>query len=101
MEAATDTAPLDEPTRLVAKLPSRVVVALDHFTRDDRAAVEHTALAFARGDATAMRLPDPEPYYLLRATPHLLVIVRRDEGQPVMIADIVTQEAWDQLAHAR
>lgn len=75
-------------------------MALDHFTPDERAAVERAALAFARGEAAATRLPDPEPFYLLRATPNLLVIVRHDEGQPVAIEDVVTQEAWDHLVHA-
>jgi len=100
MKAAAVKAPGDEPTRLVAKLPSQVIVALDHFAPDERAAVERTALAFARGEVAATRLPDPEPFYLLRAMPNLLVIVRRDDGRPVVVEDIVTQEAWDQLAHA-
>ncbi len=100
MEAAAIKAPGDEPTRLVAKLPSRIIVALDHFAPDEREAVERAALAFAHGEAAATRLPAPEPFYLLRATPDLLVIVRRDDGQPVVVEDIVTQEAWDQLADA-
>jgi len=100
MEAAAVKAPGDEPMRSVAKLPSRVIVALDHFAPDERAAVERAALAFAHGEAAATRLPDPEPFYLLRATPDLLVIVRRDDGRPVVVEDIVTQEAWDQLAYA-
>lgn len=100
MEAMAGHTPGDARERSVAKLPSRVIVALDHFTSEERAAVEQAALAFARGEATATRLPDPEPFYLLRATPTLLVIARHDKGQPVVVEDVVTQEAWDHLAHA-
>ncbi|HZS89948.1 MAG TPA: hypothetical protein VFE42_20950 [Chloroflexota bacterium] len=100
MEAAVSPDRGDERARPVAKLPSRVIAALDHFTPAERAAVEQAALSFARGEATASRLPDPEPLYLVRATPDLLVLVRRDASQPVVIEDIVTQEAWDHLAHA-
>jgi hypothetical protein len=97
MEVAARTVPEGETPPLVAKLPSRVIVALDHFTSDHRAAVERAAHAFARGEAVATRLPDPEPLYLLRATPDLLLVVRRDEGQPIVVEDIMTQEAWDGL----
>lgn len=98
MEAAK--VPGEDTPRLVAPWPSRVVVALDHFSADERAAVAHAALSFAQGMATATRLPDPEPLYLLRATSDLLLIVRRDEGWPVVVEDVMTQEAWDNLAHA-
>lgn len=52
------------------------------------------------GEATATRLPDLESLYLLRTTPGLLVLMRHDAGCPVVVEDIVTQEAWDKLAHA-
>jgi len=78
----------------VADLPGRVIVALDHFSE----AVRKVAEAFARGDAVGTRMPDPAPYYLLRATPDVLVIVRRDEGAPVMVEDVVWQKVWDHLA---
>jgi hypothetical protein len=38
--------------------------------------------------------------YVLRATPDLLLIVRHEADQPMVIEDVVTQEAWDHLAHA-
>lgn len=100
MEAAASTAPEGGTTHSVAKLPSRVILALDHFSPAERAAVERAAQDFAHGAAVAMRLPDPEPLYLLRATPRLLIVVWHDEGQPVVVEDIMTQEAWDRLADA-
>ena len=100
MEATHRTALGDQPATPTAKLASRVILALDHFTPEERAAVDRAVRAFARGDAPATRLPDAEPFYLLRATPDLLVIVRHEAGQPIVIEDVVTQEAWDHLAHA-
>lgn len=100
MEAATSAVPDDETTRPVAKLPSRVIVALDHFPPEERAAVERAALAFAHGAAPARRVSTSEPLSLVRATPALLVLLRHEEGQPVVVEDILTQEAWDRLAHA-
>lgn len=90
----------DQPSAPIAKLPSRVILALDHFTPEERAAVDHAVRAFVRGEALATRLPDAEPFYLLRATPNLLVIVRQEAGRPIVIEDVVTQETWDYLAHA-
>lgn len=101
MTAAPHHDPGEDPTRLVAPLPSRVLVALDHFTPADRVAVAQAAAAFARGEAPATRLPDPEPLCLARATPELLILVRRaTAGVPVVIEDILTQEAWDRVARA-
>lgn len=40
-------------------------------------------------------MPDSEPYYLLRATPDVLVIVRREDGAPVTVEEVVWQEKWD------
>jgi len=77
-----------------------VTLALDHFSAEERAAVERVVQAFARGEATTTRLPDSEPLYLLRATPDLLVVVRRDVDRPLVVEDLVTQRAWDLLAHA-
>ncbi|MGH2409946.1 MAG: hypothetical protein ACRDGS_06190 [Chloroflexota bacterium] len=84
----------------IAKPPSLVILALDHFTPEERAAIDRVVYAFMRGEAPATRLPDPEPFYLLRATPNVLVIVRHESGRPMIIEDVVTQEAWDHLAHA-
>lgn len=100
MEAVQRAAVGDEPAATVAKLPSRVILALDHFSAEEREAVVRTAEAFARGEAIAVRLPDDEPLYLLRATPDLLVVVRRETGKPVVIEDIATQARWDAMAHA-
>ena len=100
MEAAASAAPHGDVTRLVGKLPSRVIVALDHFSPDDRAAVERAALAFAHGATTARRVSTAEPLSIVRATPTLLVLLRHEEGQPVVVEDILTQEAWNHLAHA-
>lgn len=100
MDAAMGQSQREHAPQRVAHLPSRVIVALDHFTAADRAAVEHAATAFARDEARATRLPAPEPLYLMRATPSLLVLLRREAGQPVVVEDIMTQEAWDRLADA-
>ncbi len=88
MEAVARQARGNDAARLVADLPGRVIVALDHFSDAERNAVRKVAEAFARGDAVGTRMPDPAPYYLLRATPDVLVIVRRDEGAPVMVEDV-------------
>lgn len=90
----------DETARLVAPLPSRVIIALDHFSAEERAAVRAIVDAFARGTVRGTRLPDPDPFYLLRATPDLLVIVRRHADAPVAVEEVVSQEKWDHLAHA-
>jgi len=100
MEAVYRNAAGDQPSAPIAKLPSRVILALDHFTPEERAAVDHAVQAFTRGEAPATRLPDAEPFYLLRATPNLLVIVRQEASRPIVIEDVVTQEAWNYLAHA-
>jgi hypothetical protein len=100
MEAVHRTTAGDRPSAPIAKLPSRVLLALDHFTPEERVAVDHAVQAYVRGEAPATRLPDAEPFYLLRATPNLLVIVRHEAGRPIVIEDVVTQEAWDHLAHA-
>jgi hypothetical protein len=98
MEAVARQARGNDAARLVADLPGRVIVALDHFSDAVRDAVRQVAEVFARGDAVGTRMPDPDPYYLLRATPDVLVIVRRDEGAPVMVEDVVWQKVWDHLA---
>jgi hypothetical protein len=100
MEAAHCTAIGDQLAEPIAKLPSRVILALDGFTDEERAAVDRVVRAFGRGEAPATRLPDAEPFYLLRATPNLLVIVRHEAGRQIVIEDVVTQEAWNFLAHA-
>jgi hypothetical protein len=41
--------------------------------------------AFGRGEAPATRLLDIEPFYVLRATPQLLVIVRYEAGHPIVV----------------
>lgn len=100
MEAVHRATVGDDPAATVAKLPSRVILALDHFSAEEREAVVRAAEAFARGEATAIRLPDDEPLYLLRATPDLLMAVRREVGKPVVVEDIITQARWDAMAHA-
>lgn len=99
MEAVARQARGDDAARLVADLPSRVIVALDHFSDEERDAVRKVAEAFARGEVAGTRMPDPDPYYLLRATPDVLVIVRRDVGAPVMVEDVVWRKVWDHFAH--
>jgi hypothetical protein len=80
---------------------SRVILALDQFTPDAHAAIDQAVRSFMRGQAPATRLPDNEPFYLLRAAPDLLVIVWYQTGGPVIVEDIVTQATWDYLTHAR
>ena len=57
-------------------------------------------VVFARETELGRRLPDPEPFYLLRATPDVLVIVRRHADAPVAVEEVVAQEKWERLAHA-
>jgi len=89
-----------DTARLVAKLPSRVIGALDHFSVEERAAVRAVVEAFASDRIAGTRLPDPDPFYLLRATPAVLVIVRRDDRAPITVEAVAPQEKWDYLAHA-
>jgi hypothetical protein len=100
MEAVHHVEAGDQSTAPIARLHSRVILALDHFTPEERAAVDRAVWAFVRGKANATRLSDAEPFYLLRATPTLLAIVRYEVGQPTVIEDVVTQEGWDYMAHA-
>jgi hypothetical protein len=100
MEAASDRPRDHESSDQIAPLPGRVVLALDQLTADERAQVERAVQAFARGAVAGTHLPDPDPYYLLRATPEILVIVRRDPGAAVRVEEIVRQETWHALAHA-
>ncbi len=100
METVVRQESLGDTARLVAKLPSRVIGAMDHFSVEERDAVRAVVDAFASDRAAGTRLPDPDPFYLLRATPDVLVIVRRDDEGPVTVEAVVPQEKWDYLAHA-
>jgi hypothetical protein len=98
-------APAGQPYRdgsahLVGDLPGRVIVALDHLTAKERAAVYDTAQAFARQEIDGTRLPDAEPLFILRAAPDVLILVRREPGMPVTLEDIVRPATWQNLAHA-
>lgn len=54
MEAVAQQAHKDDVTQLVAELPSRVIVSLDHFSTEERAAVRAEAFARrGRGDTHA------------------------------------------------
>jgi hypothetical protein len=101
MEAATDRSHDQGSADQIAPLPGRVLLAQDQLTPDERERVDAVVRAFARGAVTGTRLPDEEPFYLLRATPEVLVIVRHDPGTPVRIEEIVRQETWQGLARAR
>jgi hypothetical protein len=85
----------------IAPLPGRVLLAQDQLTPAERARVAAVVRAFAQGAVTGTRLPDEEPSYLLRATPDVLVIVRRDPGRPVRVEEIARQETWQALAADR
>jgi hypothetical protein len=100
MEAAQRPAVGDASARPTVRLASRVILALDHFSAEERDALVRAVEAFARGEATARRLPEAEPLYLLRATPELWAVVRREAGQPLMVEDIATQARLDAMAHA-
>jgi hypothetical protein len=101
MEAASGARAESIQEAPAAEFRSRVILALDQFTPDAHAAVEQAVRSFMCGDAPATRLPDHEPFHLLRATPDLLVIVRYATGGPALVEDIVTQATWDYLVHAR
>lgn len=85
---------------LVAELPGQVIVALDHLTGEEREGVLDAVHAFARNEKDGARLPLPEPLYVLRAAPEVLVIVRRESGAPVEVEDIVRPAALRNFAHA-
>ena len=89
-----------EVTDLVAELPGRVIVALDHLTKEEQSLVHAAAQAFARHELAGARLPAPEPLFLVRAAPHVLLIVRQEPGVPVVVEDIVRPATWHTLAHA-
>src|SRR5690348_7105014 len=98
---ATASQPYDDRVdRLVAELHGRVIVALDHLTEAERVAVRAAVQAFARQQMEGKRLPDPEPLFLLRAAPEVLVIVRREPGLPVVVEDVVRPATWRRLADA-
>lgn len=89
MEAAVSQTD-DDDARLIESLPAHVVAALDHLTPAERAGVRAALEAFTRGDHQGERIPDPEPLYLLWATPTVSVIVRRAGPEaPVEVEDIV------------
>jgi len=69
----------------------------DQLTADERSRVDEVA----RVAVTGTRLPDDDPFYLLRATPDILIIVRSGPEALVRIEEIVRQETWQALAHAR
>lgn len=100
VEAAGDHSHDRDSGDQIAPLPGRVVLAQNQLTPDERARVDGIVRAFAQGEVAGARLPDADPFYLLRATPHILVIVRHDPGAPVRIEEIVRQETWQALAHA-
>lgn len=86
---------------LVAELPRRVIVALDHLTSAEREGVSAAVDAFARRQVDGTRLASPEPLYMLRAAPDVLVIVRREEGQPLEVEDVVRPATLRNFANAR
>ncbi len=86
---------------LVAELPGRVILAFDHLTSKEQEGVLSTVQTFARGETDGTRLASPEPLYMLRATPDVLVIVRREAGQPIEIEDIVRPATLRNFANAR
>ena len=90
----------DESARSAVKLAGRLILALDHFSAEERDALVRAVQAFARGDMTVTRLPDAEPLYLLRATPDLLAVVRREAGLQLVVEDIASQAALDAMTHA-
>jgi len=90
----------DGHNRTVANFSNQVVVALDHLTNTAREGVYTTVEAFARHEEDGDRLPLPEPLYVLRAAPEVLVIVRWEPGAPVEVEDIVRPAALRNFAHA-
>jgi len=98
MEALEQQARKNGHERLVADFPGQVIVALDHLTSKEQQGVYAAVDTFARGEQDGRRLPLPEPLYVLRAAPDVLVIVRREPGAPVEVEDIVRPAALRNFA---
>src|SRR5260370_14233667 len=68
-------APTGDAAERTFTLRDHVIAQLDHVRPEEREGVPATAAAFARGEREGTRLPGPEPYFRLRAAPHLLIFV--------------------------
>lgn len=90
-----------EHRALVADFPSRVIVALEHLTREEQESVLKTVQAFARDEVGGKRLSMLDPLYMLDAAPEVRVIVRREPNMPVDVVDIVRPATLQALADAR
>lgn len=101
MIVAPDHSPDEGSADHIALPPGRVVLVQDQLTADERGRVDEVVRAFARGAVAGTRLPDDDPFYLLRATPDILIIVRSGPEALVRIEEIVRQQTWQALAHAR
>jgi hypothetical protein len=86
--------------------PLRAIIAFDQLTGDEQDAVltvlsalEHRG-SRALSDAGATRLAGTEPFYVLRPSPDVRVLVRVGEGESILVMDIVRPEALRNFAHA-
>lgn len=98
--------PLGQPrsnghTRLVADLPLRVIVALEHLEDEEQEGVLAAVQAFAHREMDGRRISGSEPLYILRAAPEVRVIVRREGEAPVEVVDIVRPATLRNFAHAQ
>lgn len=97
---------VDEPTRLHANVPLRVVIAFDQLTADEKRAVLGALWTLQRGGLQGapaslgiQMLAGPEPLYSFRAAPEVQVIVRVEPDASVGIVDIVRPAALRNFAH--
>ncbi len=89
MELLQDQSRSNGHERLVADLPLRVIVALEHLKGDEQQGVRDVVQSFARHETDGKPLSVSEPLYILHAAPEVRVIVRREQGGPVEVVDIV------------
>ncbi len=88
-------------------VPSRVVAALDQLDDEERASVFAALQLLQRSHLGELptpwvkRLAVAEPLYLVRASPHVRVIVRLAEQVPVEVVDIVRPETLQSMFRER
>lgn len=100
MEEHESTMPSNGRSSGVADFPSHVQVALDHVQPEEREGVLLIVSAFARGEAVGRRLPGSDPLFTLQAAPDLRVIVRREQGVPLQVIDVVRPATLRAFANA-
>ncbi len=90
----------DEIVSLAANFPSRVIVALEHLTNDERTRVITTVNAFTHHEVNGTPIPGSSSHFVLHAAPEVRVIVRRVAGGSVEVEDVVRPATLKAFADA-